>query len=139
MKSVVSWMGNMRFEAKGDSGHTLTLDAAPEIGGENKGPRPMEVLLHSLAGCTGIDVLMILNKMRLTVESFAMELEGTRADDHPRRFTDIHIIYRFSGDLPVDKVKRAVSLSKEKYCSVSQSLNARITYHIEINGQRVEE
>ncbi len=139
MKSVVSWMGNMRFEAKGDSGHSLTLDAAPEVGGENKGPRPMEVLLHGLAGCTGIDVLMILNKMRLTVESFSMELEGTRADDHPRRFTDIHIIYRFSGDLPFDKVKRAVSLSKEKYCSVSQSLNAKITYHIEINGQRVEE
>ncbi|MBO8170479.1 MAG: OsmC family protein [Bacillaceae bacterium] len=138
MKSTVAWKGKMRFEAEGPSGHTLIMDASPDIGGENTGPRPMEILLHSVAGCSGIDIIMMLKKMRLDVEHFSMELDGKRADDHPRRFTDIHIVYKFEGDLPPNKVERAVRLSVEKYCSVSKSLNANITYHYEINGERFD-
>ena len=72
----------------------------------------MELILHGLAGCTGIDIISILTKMRLEVRSFYMEVEGTRADDHPKRFTDIHIHYVLEGDLPEDKVVRAMVKSK---------------------------
>lgn len=94
----------------------------------------MELLLQAIAGCTGIDIIMILQKMRLNPTSFHLEVEGTRAEDHPRRYTDIHIHYALEGELPEDKVIRAIQLSKDKYCSVSQSLNANITASYSING-----
>lgn len=136
MKTELTWGGKMRFQAETPSGHTVTLDAAPEVGGENEGPRPTELLLAATGACSGIDIVDILRKMRLTVESFAMEVSGERAEEHPRRFTHVHIHYRLSGDLPVDKVRRAVDLSRDKYCSVSQSLNAEVITSFEINGKR---
>ncbi|HAK99857.1 MAG TPA: peroxiredoxin, partial [Exiguobacterium sp.] len=78
-------------------------------------------------------------KMRLTITHFEMDIEGERAEDHPRRFTSISIHYRLEGDLPEDKVRRAISLSKDKYCSVSQSLNAEISVYYSINGVRSED
>lgn len=137
MKATVTWQGKMAFQATGEaSGNSVTIDGPPDNGGQNLGPRPMELLLFGLGGCTGIDVVLTLEKMRQNVESFSMEIEGERAEDHPRRFTDIHLVYKFSGDLSPDKVRRAITLSQEKYCSASQSLNANLSFSFEINGER---
>ncbi|MDE3838881.1 peroxiredoxin [Bacillus methanolicus] len=134
MKTTVTWTGQLAFSGTTPSGHEIKIDAAEEIGGQNSGARPMELLLQAVAGCTGIDIIMILEKMRLNPTSFHLEVEGTRAEDHPRRYTDIHIHYALEGELPEDKVIRAIQLSKDKYCSVSQSLNANITASYSING-----
>jgi len=138
MDLMVEWKGKMAFAGVVPSGHEVRMDASPEIGGENTGPRPTELLLHAVAGCTGIDIMSILQKMRLEPTSFKMELSGERADDHPKRFTDITIHYALEGNLPEDKVVRAIQLSKDKYCSVSHSLNSTITASYSINGIKGE-
>lgn len=136
MELIITWTGKMAFKGETPSGHEIKMDAAEEIGGQNSGPRPTELLLNAIAGCTGIDIILILRKMRLEPTSFRMELSGERAEDHPKRFTHIHIHYGLEGDLPEDKVARAIQLSKDKYCSVSRSLNAEITASYAINGVR---
>jgi putative redox protein len=134
MELTVKWNEKMAFSGTTPSGHEIKMDAAPEVGGENTGARPTELLLQAVAGCTGIDIISILHKMRLEPASFHMDVKGERADDHPKRFTTIHVHYALEGDLPEDKVFRAVQLSTEKYCSVSHSLNAEITASYSING-----
>ncbi|RFU60244.1 OsmC family protein [Bacillus sp. V59.32b] len=134
MKTKITWTGQIAFSGLTPSGHEIKMDAAEEAGGKNSGARPTELLLHAVAGCTGIDIILILQKMRLNPTSFHMEVEGARAEDHPKRFTDVHIHYALEGKLPEDKVSRAIQLSKDKYCSVSQSLNANITVSYSING-----
>lgn len=134
MKSRVKWTGKMGFIGSVPSGHEIKMDAKEEVGGENSGPRPMELLLNAVAGCTGIDIISILRKMKLNPTAFDMEVEGVRAEEFPQRFTDIHIHYALEGDLPEEKVVRAIKLSKDKYCSVSHSLNSNITVSYSING-----
>lgn len=134
MKTTVNWTGQLAFSGTTPSGHEIKMDAAEEAGGRNNGARPTEVLLNAVAGCTGIDIILILQKMRLNPDTFQMEVEGSRAEDHPKRFTDVHIHYVLEGELPEDKVIRAIQLSKDKYCSVAQSLNAAITASYSING-----
>lgn len=136
MNMDIVWKGKMAFEAEGpSSGHKVVIDAAAEVGGENQGPRPMELLMMGLGGCTGIDIISILDKMRLELTSFHMEINGDRATEHPKRFTEIHMRYILEGpNLPKDKVERAVRLSQDKYCSASASLNANITASFVING-----
>ncbi|MDX8290470.1 OsmC family protein [Metabacillus indicus] len=134
MDTSIKWNGKMSFSGSTPSGHEVKMDASEEVGGENTGARPTELLLHAVAGCTGIDIISILQKMRLNPSAFEMDLTGTRAEDHPKRFTAIHIHYKLEGDLPEEKVIRAIQLSKDKYCSVSQSLNAEITAEYSING-----
>jgi putative redox protein len=134
MNTTITWAGKMAFSSVTPSGHEIKMDAAEEIGGENSGARPTELLLNAVAGCTGIDIISILHKMRLEPSSFRMEVEGARADDHPKRFTNIKIHYVLEGELPEEKVVRAIQLSKDKYCSVSHSLNATISVSYEING-----
>lgn len=134
MKVDIQWKGNMHFDTQTSSGHTITLDASPEVGGENLGPRPTEVLLSAAGTCSGIDIVDILRKMRLEVKSFSMEVSGERAEEFPKRFTKVHMHYRLEGELPIEKVRRAVELSVEKYCSVSNSLNAKVTASFEVNG-----
>mgnify|MGYP001945864766 CR=1 FL=1 len=127
-------VGNMGFKMNLD-GHTLITDASKEIGGEDLGPRPKVLLLSGLIGCTGIDVVSILNKMKVEPDSFAIEVEAEEAEDHPKVYTKIHLIYKFKGsDLPKDKIERAVSLSQERYCGVSAMLEkaAPITYEVVI-------
>jgi putative redox protein len=138
MDLTINWNDKMAFSSETASGHQIKMDAAQEIGGENTGPRPTELLLNAVAGCTGIDIISILKKMRLEPSSFKMEVHGDRADDHPKRFTDIHIHYSLEGELPEDKVIRAIQLSKDKYCSVSHSLSANITASYSINGVKGE-
>ncbi|GIM48186.1 peroxiredoxin [Collibacillus ludicampi] len=136
MKMHVDWQGKRKFSAKGEaSGHTIVMDASPDFGGENQGARPMELLLAGLGGCTGIDIVSTLEKMRLHVESLTIEIDGERAEEYPQRYTDIHLRYIINGhDLTPDKVERAIRLSKEKYCSASASLNANITTSFVLNG-----
>ncbi len=134
MESILKWTGNMAFSGTTASGHEIIMDAAEAIGGQNSGARPMELLLFATAGCTGIDIISILKKMRLEPTSFQMEVKGDRAETEPKRFTNIHIHYTLEGSLPEEKVARAVKLSKDKYCSVAHSLNATITASFSING-----
>lgn len=137
----VSYRGKMVFEATSGSGHQVVMDSAPEVGGENKGIRPMETVLVGLGGCTGMDVVSILNKMRVSFEGFDMEILGKRADEHPKVYEHITVRYRFGADrADEEKIVRAVSLSQEKYCSVSAMLaqSAKIDAEIFINDDLVK-
>ena len=121
MKHIIdlAWKENMAFETEID-GHRLVLDAAPDSGGNDLGPRPKKLMLVALAGCTGMDVISILQKMRVFPDSFRVIVEGDVADDHPKKYTGMKVIYQFSGtDLPLDKLEKAIKLSEEKYCGVS--------------------
>jgi putative redox protein len=113
------------------------MDAKPNVGGNNAGPRPKPLLMASLAGCTGMDVVSILKKMKVELSSFNVRVEGTISDEHPKLFTAIHLIYEFTGtDLPFNKIKHAIELSQEKYCGVSATLKKAIpvTYEIKISS-----
>ena len=134
MESIIKWTGKMSFLAETPSGHQIQMDASEDVGGQNSGARPTELILSAVAGCTGIDIISILQKMRLEPISFQMDIKGDRAENHPKRFTHIHIHYALEGDLPEEKVVRAIELSNDKYCSVSHSLNAEITTSYSING-----
>ncbi|WP_062353619.1 OsmC family protein [Bacillus kwashiorkori] len=134
METTIKWIGKMAFASTTPSGHELKMDASEEVGGENSGPRPTEMLLNAVAGCTGIDIISILHKMRLEPTSFLMDVKGERAENHPKKFTKIHIHYALEGELPEDKVVRAIELSKNKYCSVSHSLDSTITVSYSINN-----
>lgn len=125
MKARASWVEGMAFMGEAGSGHAVIMDGAPEYGGRNIGIRPMEMLLIGLAGCTGFDVVQILKKGRENVTGCEVEVEAERATEDPKVFTKIHIAYRITGrGLSQAKAERAVSLSKEKYCSASIMLGA---------------
>ncbi|WP_200809533.1 OsmC family protein [Virgibacillus dakarensis] len=134
MEFPVKWDGKMTFSSVTPSGHNMKMDAAETVGGENGGARPTEVLLNAVAGCTGMDIISILRKMRFLPNKFEMHVKGWNAEDHPKRFTTIHIHYALEGALQEDKVARAIQLSKDKYCSVAHSLSAEITVGYSING-----
>jgi putative redox protein len=115
----INWLENMAFEAK-VNGHTIILDATEAVGGENRGSRPKPLMLVALAGCTGMDVVSILKKMRVEPEGFNVLVEGDLTEEHPKQFTKMHVIYEFKGkDLPMDKLEKAINLSEERYCGVS--------------------
>ena len=125
MKARARWVEGMAFMGEAGSGHAVMMDGAPDYGGRNIGIRPMEMLLIGLAGCTGFDVVQILKKGRETVTGCEVEVEAERATEDPKVFTKIHIAYRITGrGLSQAKAERAVTLSKEKYCSASIMLGA---------------
>ena len=131
-KVNTSWIGDMQFDAL-VSNHHLIMDAAPEVGGQDKGPRPKELMLASLAGCTGMDVISILQKMRVTVEAFDIEIEADLTEEHPKHYSAMHIIYKFKGqNLDKDILARAVELSQERYCGVSAAYRKAMTLSYEI-------
>ena len=137
----VKYTGDMQFVATAPTGHSVVIDASPAVGGKNSGARPMDLTLMALGGCTGIDVVSMLKKMRVNLEQFAMDIAGERAPDHPKIFTKIIVNYRFkTPDDARDKISRAVHLSQEKYCSVSQMLNksAVIEVRVFLNDDLVE-
>lgn len=140
-KTSLTWRDGMKFEAASESGHHVFLDASAAVGGHNEGIRPMEMVLAALGGCTGIDVLSILNKMRIPYTGFVMELDGQRQDEHPQIYRDITIDYRLEApEESEEKFRRAVHLSQEKYCSVSAMLatSAQITAQLFLNGRLCE-
>ncbi|MBN2638591.1 MAG: OsmC family protein [Bacteroidales bacterium] len=121
-KVNVTWKDNMAFEAN-VNGFNIMLDAEERVGGQNQGPRPKPLTLVSLGGCTGMDVISILNKMRVTPDFFDIEVEAEMTEEHPRYFNKIHIKYTFKGnDLPMEKLEKAVTLSQDRYCGVSEML-----------------
>jgi len=129
-----NWKDRMSFEAE-VNGHKLMIDADEAVGGRNLGPRPKPLLLVALAGCTGMDVISILGKMRVSPEYFNVRVDAGMTEEHPKYYDRIHLIYEFRGqDLPMDKLEKAVNLSQERYCGVSVMLGkaARLTHEIRI-------
>ncbi len=126
------WRPEMQIVAVPPSGHEVLMDDA----GGDAGPRPMELVLVALGGCTGMDVVSILRRMRVQWDDFRIEIEAKRKDTHPRVYVQIHLRYIFVGkDLPMKKLERAVELSQTKYCSVTAMLRctATITYEIVVH------
>lgn len=135
MKARVKWVEDMTFLATSGSGHAVVMDSAPELGGSNLGPRPMEMLLMGAGGCTAIDVVHILKKGRHAVSGCAVELDAQRAESDPKVFTRIHFRFSVKGKgLKPEAVERAIKLSAEKYCSASIMLakTAHLTHDFEI-------
>ena len=135
MTIKVNWQGGKAFEATSSTGHKVMMDASKEVGGEDRGSRPMELLLMGLGGCSGIDVMLMLEKGKQDVKGCQMEITSERADGVPAVYTKINLHFTVTGtELNEKKVARAVSLSAEKYCSVSKMLEktAEMTHSYEI-------
>ena len=127
---------SFHMEAKNEDGNSIQMDSAPDIGGEGKGMRPMQLLLAAVGGCSAIDVILILKKQKQVIEDFEVEVEGEREkiEDYSL-FRDICLHFKFKGKVDQEKAERAVKLSVDKYCSVSKTLEptARITYKVSVN------
>ena len=136
MDCTVKWTGEgMSFLAETGSNHALIMDGAPEAGGRNLAPRPMELLLAGTGGCTAFDMVMILKKGRHAISGCEVSLKAERAESEPKVFTRIHFHYTVRGkNLKAEVVARAIELSKSKYCSASIMLGetAKITHDFEI-------
>ncbi len=138
MKATITLQEGSTFEGVAGSGHRVTMDVAPEVGGRNLGLRPMEMVLLGLGGCTAIDVLHMLRKGRQPITDMRVELDAERADDAPKVFTRIHLHFVVTGaGLDPHKIERAIKLSATKYCSASMMLNktAEMTHDFEIVEQ----
>jgi putative redox protein len=122
----------MAFETE-LNGHKLYLDATESVGGKDMGPRPKGLMMVALAGCTGMDVVSILKKMRVEYDALNVEIEGELSEEHPKKYIAMKVIFRFKGkDLPMDKLQKAVDLSKDRYCGVSANYNASFPVSHEI-------
>ena len=136
-KVKMSWLGNLAYETDMD-GHKMITDAGTEVGGEDRGFRPKKLMLTALAGCTGIDMALILKKMRVDVKDIKVSVEGELTEEQPSYYKNMHIVFEFFGtDLPHKKIERAVKLSEEEYCGVSAlykqaiPVTSEIIYHEE--------
>ncbi|MDL1865024.1 OsmC family protein [Betaproteobacteria bacterium PRO5] len=135
MKANIAWQEGVSFLGQVGSGHSVLMDGAPEAGGKNLGPRPMEMILLGLGGCTAFDVVHILRKGRQAITGCQVEMDAQRATEDPKVFTRIHLHFIITGkDLDPRQVERAINLSAEKYCSASMMLKATvdITHDYEI-------
>ena len=135
MKVRIKWVEDVAFVAESASGHAVVMDGAPENGGRNLGPRPMEMMLMGMGGCTAFDVVQMLKKSRQAIHDCVVELEASRSEEIPKVFTKIHAHFIVKGKgLKESHVQRAVSLSAEKYCSASIMLGqmAEITHDYEL-------
>jgi len=133
----LNWLENMAFSTE-INGHEIILDTDESNGGNNRGPRPKALLMVSLAGCTAMDVVSILKKMRVDVHKFDVRVDGDVTDEHPKQFTKMHVIYELTGkDLPIDKVQHAVNLTQDKYCGVIATLKKgiEITHEIVLHNE----
>ncbi len=137
METTVKWLGNygMAFSAETGSGHLVNMDGAPDAGGRNLAPRPMEMMLVGAGGCTCFDVVMILKRARQNIHDCQVTLKAERANEDPKIFTKIHMTFKVSGkNLDKSRVEKAVELSHDKYCSATIMLGktAEITHSIEL-------
>lgn len=138
MQTTIRWSHGMSFVATGETGHAVVMDTKAAVGGHDSAPTPKEFLLFSLGGCTGMDVVSILRKMRVTVDTFEVRASAEVLETHPKPFTSFHLDYRFEGrELPLASLERAVVLSQDKYCSVSHTLRIGhpMTWSITVNGE----
>jgi putative redox protein len=142
MQVKVSHIKGMHFEGEGQSKIRTQIDSSVTNGGTGIGSSPMEMVLMAIAGCSGMDIVSILEKMRVSYQRFEITVQGDRAVEHPRVFTDIEVGYQFWGEGLEDektqaKLKQAIDLSMEKYCSVANMIDkvANLTYKLEINPE----
>jgi len=132
----LSWNRGLRFVAQTESGHALVADTDPDVGGFASAASPIELLLSAVAGCTAMDVMSILRKKRVQVDNFEIEVEAEKASETPKRLTSIHLVYKIWGpEIAPEALERAITLSQEKYCTVSNTVNgvAEITWEHRIN------
>jgi putative redox protein len=134
MAFKVVWKKDMYFEGETPNGHKVMMDTLKEHGGNDSAPTPMQLVLLALGGCTGMDVIAILKKMRDLPDEFYMEIESERATEHPKIYKKTNIKYVFVGDVKEENVKKAIELSQSKYCSVSAILKGvgEVNYSYEI-------
>lgn len=117
----VNWVEGMSFEAE-VGGYKIMIDSDPEYGGMHKGPNPKPLMMVALAGCTGMDVVSLLKKMRVDFEAINISVEGDLAEEHPKKFNKMHMILEVKGNsFDMSKIEKALALSKDKYCGVSAS------------------
>jgi len=120
-KVTTHWKGNLQFESDNPNGKTVLIDTSPEHGGHNSGLGPKAMMLSALAGCSGLDVVSILDKMKVKISDFRMDTYGELTDEHPKYYNKVSIEYHFYGeDLKKSKIEKAVDLSIEKYCGVME-------------------
>lgn len=135
VKTTLDWKGDMSFAAE-LQGHRLSVDADPKFGGQDRGPRPKPLVLTALGGCTGMDVVSLLQKMKMPFDALAVEVEGEAREEHPQVYTRIHIRYILKGSaLDQDKIKKAIGLSLDKYCAVTAMLakTAAVSHEVVLN------
>lgn len=130
MDVKVVWHEGLRFLGLPPSGHAVVLDGGEDAGGEDSGPRPTELLLVALGGCTGMDVVSILQKMRTPPRRFWIEIHAERASTHPKAVRRVHLTYVAEG-VPEENLRRAAELSQERYCSVAHSLSAELSFSVQ--------
>jgi putative redox protein len=134
----VTYVQGLQFVGEASSGHAIVLDANPEFGGNNSGLRPMELLLLSLAGCSGMDIISILKKKKQDVTGLEINVKGKKAYDHPKKFTEITLEFLVKGrGISENAVKRAIDLSMNKYCSVKASFEG--TAQIDFSYRIIQE
>jgi putative redox protein len=134
-KISMQWLEDMAFETE-VNGHKIVIDAYEKVGGKNRGPRPKPFMMVALAGCTGMDVVSILKKMKVEYDSLNIDIEAEMDEEFPKPYTSMKIIYTFRGkDLPESKIEKAVNLSQDKYCGVSANYRKamELDYEIRIN------
>lgn len=123
LKAKIHYVEGLQFVGTSSSGHALVMDGDPAAGGQNSGPRPMELLLLGIGGCSGMDVISILKKKKQDVTGIEIAVKGEKAEDYPKKFTDITLEFAVRGrNISEEAVKRAVELSMNKYCSVKATL-----------------
>ena len=130
------WRENNIFDTELD-GHTVTIDLAKESGGDNVGPRPKKLLLTAATGCTGLDVVEILRKMRIDIKSFNISIDAELTTEYPITYTSMNVVYEFEGEnLPLDKLERACAMSFDKYCGIMDLIKKAIpvTYEVKIRN-----
>jgi len=135
LNAKVIYTHGLQFVGEASSGHAIVMDGDPAVGGNNTGLRPMELLLVGLGGCSGMDVVSILRKKKQDVTGFEIHVNGQKAEDYPKKFTDITIEFIVKGrNISEDAVKRAIDLSMDKYCSVKATLEgtAKINFSYRI-------
>ncbi|MCG2722401.1 MAG: OsmC family protein [Thermodesulfovibrionales bacterium] len=135
MNVKVTYVKGLQFVGDAESGHAMIMDGDKSVGGENTGPRPMELLLIAAGGCSGMDVISILNKKRQDVTGLEINVSGKKAEEYPKKFTEITVEFIVKGrKIEESAVKRAVELSMTKYCSVKATLEgtAKINYSFKI-------
>ncbi|MBT5421316.1 MAG: OsmC family protein [Candidatus Cloacimonetes bacterium] len=138
-RSTVKLLDKMSFDVE-LNGHHFKIDAGEQVGGEDRGPRPKGLMLSALGGCTGMDVVSILRKMKVTEYELSIDVSGDPTDVHPKVYHTITIEFKFLGsDLPISKIKKAVELSETRYCGVSEMLRkaAKLKTIIYINGEKI--
>ena len=140
-ETTLTWQGGMAFDVELD-GHHFTIDAEEQFGGTDRGPRPKGLLLSSLAGCTGMDVVALLRNRKMPYDTFTVEADADLTDEHPKIFSNIRLTFLFTGDaLDAKRIRKAVQLSQERFCGVTAMLEkaSTITHTIVLNGVPLEE